>query len=63
MPREVISVVGGPLDGLIGDIHPASSKVGVFVHQENEAVWIYADHHEKDRLGRRIFKPGVPHDK
>mgnify|MGYP001568008523 FL=1 len=62
MPREVIAVMGGPIDGEICTIHPKASEMGFFIHQDGDLLLGYFDHREKDRQGHRIFRPGAPPD-
>ena len=57
---EEVMVVGGPLDGVIGVIKQLPSDLGFFVHQEGDLIYGYFDHHQEDKAGRRIFKPGRP---
>ena len=63
MKRETVAVVGGPLDGLVGRIHPYCSRIGFFIHSvENddpnkEMIWGYYDQGTVDERGRRIFSP------
>lgn len=57
---ERVFVVGGPLDGTIGEISPECSRLGFFVHEDEDGDfwWGYFAHEERD--GFRVFRPGKP---
>jgi len=62
MKLEEITVEGGPLDGTIAMIRYECSRLGFFIHQHDAYLWGYFDHGDKDKFGRRIFRPGKRKD-